>query len=156
MTEAYAQGQTGRGPSFAVTASTMEQMPETQELVSVDEQDTQLIPMAINGEGPTVEEPEEALGQQQQPGGDVHYQMYVHAPEYHWHVHAEVQTGADVEGRAAIEELHQRTHDFARDTVREVEALQQAVSSADQRAGSIEAVVGEMSTRVGHVSELAT
>ena len=86
----------------------------------------------------------------------MHYQMYVHAPEYHWHVHAEVQTGADVEGRAAIEELHQRTHDFARDTVREVEALQQAVSSADQRAGSIEAVVGEMSTRVDQVSELAT
>lgn len=65
-------------------------MPETQEVVAVQDQEMQLTPMVINGEEPTVEEPEDAMGHQQSQSEDVRYQMYVHAPQYHWHVHAGV------------------------------------------------------------------
>ena len=119
----------------------MDRLPETQEILPAPahEEEQQVVPMAVNGDEPTVEEPVDirpTVGQSQEP---VPYQVFVHAPQYHWHVG--VQPGLDTEARAAVKTLHANMHRFARETVREVKALQTAVCELQARAGQVESVV---------------
>ena len=98
------------------------------------EDTTQLMPMDVNGaeqsapgivprveeltEGSRVTMPESSQHQGPEPVV-VDKRIFVHAPQYHWHQ----ERGIDAASRAAIEQLHKNTHDFAVATVKEVDAI---------------------------------
>ena len=63
--------------------------------------------------------------------------IFVHAPQYHWHQ----EGGIDAASRAAIEQLHKNTHDFAVATVKEVDAINERVEGVSERINTTAAAV---------------
>ena len=116
------------------------------------EDTTQLVPMDVNGaeqsvpgSAPRVEEPVEgsrvSMPETSQRQGTepvvVDKRIFVHAPQYHWHQ----EGGVDAASRAAIEQLHKNTHDFAVATVKEVDALNERVEGVSGRINNTAAAV---------------
>ena len=93
----------------------MDHLPEMQEVVVAVPEETQLAPMQLNGEEPVVEPGPEVANAEGQTHARAHaqYQMYVHAPQYHWHMHASTVEGLDANARTTIERLHLGMHQFA-------------------------------------------
>ena len=116
------------------------------------EDTTQLMLMDVNGAqqstpgtAPRVEEPVEgsrvSMPESSQHQGPepvvVDKRIFVHAPQYHWHQ----EGGIDSTSRAAIEQLHKNTHDFAVATVKEVDTINERVECVSERINTTAAAV---------------
>ena len=77
--------------------------------------------MSLNGDGPSVREPEDVTVVPGQMPGQVEVvdeRVFIHAPQYHWHH----EGGHDADARAAIERLHNDTYHFAQRTAQETQS----------------------------------
>ena len=97
------------------------------------------------GAAPRVEEPVEGRGISV-PGPSLHQgpepvvvdkRIFVHAPQYHWNQ----EGGIDAASRAAIEQLHKNTHNFAMATVKEIDAINERVEGVSERINTTAAAV---------------
>ena len=104
-----------------------------------------MVPMSLNGDGPSVREPEDMTEVSGQVEGEtVDARVFVHAPQYHWHQ----EGGRDADARAAIERLHHDTFHFAQQAAQETQRLGQDIGGLSARVAEVTAVGHTAAARI--------